>query len=236
MKYEEGKELDLMEYWRVIVNRKGVLFTFAGTVILLVGIYSFTARPKYKPQATLLIGDETSKILSIEDEFGFAGYRSQMREMMFLNTQLTLLKSESLAERVARKLDLIARTEFGAENEENKNLISKVKDFVTFKWLKSKDNGGNGSGIAIDPYTEIIEKLQKGMDFSQIRDTNVLKISYTSSNPILAAEIVNKLAQEFINFSIEKRYATTQQATDFLSEQIVNLREDVASKERELQT
>jgi uncharacterized protein involved in exopolysaccharide biosynthesis len=52
---------------------------------------------------------------------------------------------------------------------------------------------------------------------------------------MLAAEVVNTLAEEFIIFSIERRYETTQKASDFLSEQISGLREDLAAKERELQ-
>ena len=62
-----------------------------------------------------------------------------------------------------------------------------------------------------------------------------MKVSCTFSSAVLAAELVNTLAEEFISFSIEKRYETTQQATDFLSEQIANLREDLAEKEREIQ-
>jgi hypothetical protein len=99
---EPEREFDLMEYWRVIVKRKGILFTFAGTVILLVGIYSFTASPKYQPTATLLIGEEASKTLNIQDEFGFVNYSSQIKEQIFINTQLQLLKSQAMADRVAR--------------------------------------------------------------------------------------------------------------------------------------
>jgi capsular exopolysaccharide synthesis family protein len=230
---EPEREFDLMDYWRVIVKRKGILFTFAGTILLLVGIYSFTAAPKYKPEATLLVGEETSKILSIEDQFGFAGYRSTIKEQIFINTQLQLLKSASLGERVARKLDLLAREEFGAGKEKKKSITQKIKDLVTFQWLRSKKDEGLEN--AADPYEEIVEDLQKAVDVSQIRDTKILKVSYTSKHPRLATEIVNTWADEFIMFSIEKRYETTQQASDFLSEQINQLREDLAAKERELQ-
>jgi capsular exopolysaccharide synthesis family protein len=62
-----------------------------------------------------------------------------------------------------------------------------------------------------------------------------VEVSYRSPYPVLCADIVNTLAEEFIAFSIAKRYETTQQASDFLSEEIDNLREDLAAKERELQ-
>ena len=236
MEYEEERrEMDLMEYWRVIVKRKKVFFVFAGTLIVLIGIYSFAVSPKYKPTASLLIEEDTSKMLSIEDEFGYLGYRSQMRDMIFLNTQLTLLKSISLAERVAIKMDLLSRREFGAGEDSKKNVIGKIKDLVTFKWLKSKKNPGDGEDVLYDPYMEIIEQLQNGIDVSQVRDTKVVKIGYTTPYPVLGTEIINTFAREYIDFYIEKKYQTTQQASDFLGERIVNLREDTAIKERELQ-
>lgn len=232
---EPEREFDLMEYWRVIVKRKRILFTFAGTTILLIGIYSFTAPPKYQPTATLLIGDEASKTLSIEDEFGFVNYSSQIKEQIFINTQLQLLKSQAMADRVARKLDLISREEFGAGKGEKKTLIQKFKALLTFQWLRSKKEEEKIQTALNDSYDKIVRKLQMEMDVSQIIDTKILKVSYTSPHRLLATEIVNTWSDEFIRFSIEKRYETTQRASVFLSEQIGHLREDLAAKERELQ-
>ena len=232
---EERREIDLMDYWRVIVKRKNVLFVFAGTLIVLIGIYSFAVSPKYRPSATLLIEEDTSKMLNMEDEFGFVGYRSQMRDMIFLNTQITLLKSISLAERVAREIDLVSRPEFGAGEELKKSVFEKIKDLLMLRWLRQKKNVEDGEGAVYDPYLAIAESLQRGIDVSPIRDTKVIRISYTSKYPVLATEIVNTYAKEYSNFYIEKKYQTTQQASDFLGERIVNLREEISSKQRELQ-
>ena len=68
---EKKKEVDLMEYWSVIVKRKWVLITFAGSLIFFVGIFSFLAAPKYESTSTLLIEEGTSKILSIDETFGY---------------------------------------------------------------------------------------------------------------------------------------------------------------------
>lgn len=231
---DEHREIDLMEYWRVILKRKHILFIFAGTLIVLMGLYSFLAPSKYKPSASLLIEEDTSKILSIQDEFGLMGYSSQMRDMVFLNTQITLLESDSLAERVAKKLDLLSREEFGAAQESGKGLFARIGDIVTFKWLRSKKDPADGEGLA-DPYRGIIEKMSKALEIAPVKDTKVLRISYTSKHPVLATEIVNTYAQEYINFYIDKKYQTTQQASNFLDERIITLREDVSIKERELQ-
>ena len=220
----EEEEMDLLEYWRVIAKRKWVLITFTGILVLFTGILSFLATPKYKSTATLLIEGERSKILSIEDEFG---YSRNIEDLRSFNTSLKFLKSKSLAERVARKMNLLNRPEFGAGKMQKKNLLAVAKETISFKWIlpeKKAKNDESNSKIRSDPYSGIAESVRESIDVSAIRTTKLVEISCTSYYPVLAANIVNTLAEEFIDFSIEKRFETTQQASDFLSEQISNLR------------
>lgn len=237
MSYEEKRrEIDLMEYWRVIVKRKWVIVTFAGILVFITGVFSFLAVPLYKSTVTLLMEEESSKILSIDETFGYQP--SVGRDLRFYNTQIRLLKSKSLAERVARKMNLLSRPEFGAGRKSKKSMVALAKDILTFKWIKSKKKSKDeklNSLFSSSPYSSIARSVQSNIEVESIRDTKLVEVSFTSPSPILAAETVNTLAKEFINFSIEKRYATTQQASDFLSEQIANLREELATKERELQ-
>ena len=237
MNYEQKKkEFDLWEYWRVIVKRKWVIMSFAGTLIFFVGISSFLATPKYKSTATLLIEEETSKILSLDQTFG---YRSPVfRDLRFFNTQLELLKSKSLVERIATKMNLLSRPEFGEGKKSKNGFVASAKDLISFKWIKSKKKSKNNKSkylLPSNPYSEVVKEVRKGVEIKPIRDTKLVEVSFTSTSPILAANIVNALAEEFRDFSIEKRYETTQQASNFLSEQIANLRKDLTEKERELQ-
>lgn len=234
MDKEERREIDLMDYWRVLVRRKNILFVFAGGLILLIGIYSFTVPPKYRPTATILIGEQKSKMLNVEDEFGFMGYRSQMQDLVYMNTQLNLLQSTSLAQRVVNSMDLLSHPQFGAKEKKGKSVLSFLKDFITFKWLSKKKNEDNISGMR-DPSVELAQSLKKGLTVSPIRDTSIFELSFTSSDPVVATQVVNTFADEFINYSVDIRFKTTQQAKDFLSEQISILREELSAKERELQ-
>jgi capsular exopolysaccharide synthesis family protein len=236
MDFEKQKEekIDLLEYWRIIKKRKWLLVIFTCAVFLLVGIRTFTATPQYKATASLLIEEETSKILSIENEFG---YRSQMSDLRYFNTQLILLRSESLAKRVVQRIDLASHPQFAVSEKPKKNFI---KEIFSFKWLfpKKKPNDQESDGAKQqeeNPYSNIAVAVSKEINLSPIRDTKVVEVSYVSPYPTLAAQLVNTLAEEFINFSIEKRYETTQQASDFLRESIIKLRADLAAKERELQ-
>ncbi|MFW6160944.1 MAG: GumC family protein [Acidobacteriota bacterium] len=233
---EKRREVDLMDYWRVVVKRRWVVIFFAGTLILFTGVFSFLATPKYESSSTLLIEEGTSKILSMEEAFAYQS--PVIRDMTFFNTQLELLKSKSLAERVVEKLKLLSRPEFDPDREKSKNIAASIKDILTLKWLsfkkKSKDEK-TGSMYPRDPYSDVAEQIRNGLEVSPIRDTKLVKVSYTSTSPVLSAEIVNALSEEFINFSVEKRYERTQQASDFLNTQIAVLQEELAEKTQELQ-
>lgn len=234
MDAEKRKEVDLMDYWRVIVKRKWVLIVFAGSLILFTGIFSFLATPQFESKVTLHIEEGTSKILSLEETFG---YQSPVfRDMTFFNTQLELLKSKSLAERVVKKLDLLSRPEF-AGKEKGRSVFATLESVLTLKWISKKKSNREGlpSRYRSSPYSEIAESIQGALKINPIRDTKLVAVSYSSPSPVLSAEIINTLAEEYINFSIEKRYERTQQASDFLNTQIAALQEELAEKTQELQ-
>lgn len=236
MKYEKKQnEIDLMDYWQIVLKRKWILIAFAGSLVVFTGIFSFAAKPQFKSTATLMIEDASARMLSMEESFA---YRTPVfRDLTFFNTQIRLIKSKSLADRVVKKMDLLSRPEFNPENK-NKSLGRKLIGFVTLRWLFSGKKGNNGdleSDYPSNPYSDIARTIRDNIKIDVIRDTKLVEVSYTSSDSRLSAELVNTLAEEFISFSIEKRFENTQQASDFLKEQISTLREDLASKERELQ-
>ena len=230
---ERPREIDLMDYWKVIVRRKWILAIFAGGLIVFTAIFSFLTSPQYRATATLLIEEDTSRILSINEAFGEQA--QVFRDLRGYNTQMQLLKSRSLADRVARKLNLLARPEFGGGQASKRGFLGTIKHLVTLGWLSSsKAPGGENPLFPVNPYSGVVKRLVLGLGINPIKDTKLLELSYTFTSPTLATEIVNTLAEEFITFSFEKRSSTTQQASDWLSEQIDNLRNDLTAKEREL--
>jgi capsular exopolysaccharide synthesis family protein len=232
---QRKKSVDLLDYWRQIVRRRWVVFTFSGALLFFTAVFTFLKTPLYKSKATLLLEENSSKILSLDEAFWDQG--KVVRDLRFLNTQLQLLRSKSLAEQVAKKLNLLARPEFGAGKKSKKGLVSGVKYVLTFQWLSSAKGQEDGLNLplATNPYSDVVALLRDNLEIEMVRDTILVELSFTSPSPAMAAEIANAYAEEFIDFSIQKRYDTTQQASNFLTEQISNLRDDLAAKERELQ-
>jgi len=211
---DEETEINLLEYWQLLLKRKWIVVACVGAAVFFTAVYVFKATPKYRAVSTMMIEEENSRILSIEDEFG---YGRRYPDIRFYNTQIKLLQSKALMERVARKLDLAKHPLFIQENNNKK------------KKRKPKDK------VKTDPYLRLAMVLSAGLEVSPVRDTKLVEVSFTSSDPKFSANLVNTVSEEFVDFYIEKRYQTTQRASQFLEEQIAELRQRLAVKETELQ-
>jgi succinoglycan biosynthesis transport protein ExoP len=238
----EKKEIDIAEIWGVFLKRKWIIISAAAIVIIVAGIISFTQTPLYRSTTTVLIEEPSSGMLNLQDMFN-PYYRSNYIGTYF-NTQLKLLQSRSLAERVARKMNLASRSELRTMGTARKNPLLMVKDFLSFRWIipswiKPKRPGGEGapssSWTPQDPNSMLASMIQGGLIVIPVEETRIVEVSYVSPSPVLAADVVNALAEEFISYSIETRYEATQQASEFLVEQIAQLREELSTKEKELQ-
>ncbi|MBD3414369.1 MAG: polysaccharide biosynthesis tyrosine autokinase [Candidatus Aminicenantes bacterium] len=208
---DEETEINLLEYWHLLLKRKWVVIACVGAAVFFKGVYVFKVTPQYKAVSTMMIEEESSRVLSIEDEFG---YRQSVVDPRFFNTQIKLLSSKALMERVARKLDLVHHPLFEEEGNNKKNSKEKTQ---------------------IDPYTELAEGLKESLEVSPVRDTKLVEVGFKSPDPEFAAQLVNTVSEEFVDFYIEKRFQTTQRASRFLEEQISDLRQRLAVKETDLQ-
>jgi len=231
------KEIDLLEYGRIILKRKWVLITFAAVIVVFVAVLSFTATPLYKATATILIDEPSASMVNIQDVLNTGGYYQTDFLGTYFNTQLKLLTSRSLAERVAKKLDLGARPEFRTARSSRTNPVQAVKGFLSLRWAfpRKKPAAAADAGGAAPAASGTAFAVLGGLDIVPVPETRIVQVSYTSSQPVLAADIVNMLVEEFVRFSVETRYEATKQTSEFLGETVAQLRDDLKRKEETLQ-
>jgi succinoglycan biosynthesis transport protein ExoP len=234
----QRKEIDLLEYGRIVLKRKGTLTAFAAVVLVFVAVLSFTATPLYRATATILIDEPSASLVNIQDVLNYGGYYQTDYLGTYFNTQLKLLTSRSLAERVAKKLDLGTRPEFLSSRRSPAGLFQAVKSFFSLRWALprkrtvSSPAPASADGEASSAYAFAV---LEGLSITPVPDTRIVQVNYTSSHPVLAADIVNTLAEEFVNYSVETRYEATKQTSEFLTETVAQLREDLKRKEEALQ-
>jgi len=236
----QKKEFDLLDIWRIALKRKGIIIAFISVILIFTGMKSMLKTPVYQANASILIEDPNSTQFDIQEILGTSTYGSYSYLGTYFNTQLKLLTSRSLAERVARKIDLKNRSELQSDENQKKSFVQTIKGLFSFSWLRggkkeTESDEDQDEFVYMDPDAQYAFMVLGGLGVSPIEETRLVNLSYTSYYPVLAADIVNAIAEEFINYSVEMRYEATQQASEFLSGQITEVRADLTAKEKELQ-
>jgi capsular exopolysaccharide synthesis family protein len=233
------KEIDLLEYWRIILKRKWVIVTVVALLVAISGIISFTTTPLYEAKVSILIEEPGSGMLTIQEILNSSANNSGDFMGTYFNTQLKILQSRSLAERVVKKMNLGTRSELQAPKNSRQSLLRMVKSVLSFRWLFPKKKqllSADSQPVSTTDSSALYAAIiLDNLSVYPVPDTRLVEIGYRSPYPRLATEIVNALSEEFISYTIESRSEATQQTKEFLSEQIARLRDDLAAKQRELQ-
>jgi capsular exopolysaccharide synthesis family protein len=230
------KEVSILEYWQVILKRKWVIVSVTAVLLAVSGVISFTSTPQYKATVVVLIEDPGSSTRTIQDLFNSSAAAGDWMGPYF-NTQLKIIQSRRLAERVAKKMNLSARSELHAPDNAKRSLLRLVGSALSLRWLfpKKPAPAKPSENLPVaDPSTLYSGFVMDGLSVEPVSETQLVNVSFTSPYPRLSSDIVNTLAQEFIGFSIESRFEATQQTSEFLDAQIARVREELAQKQREL--
>ncbi|MGQ9800354.1 MAG: GumC family protein [Candidatus Saccharicenans sp.] len=202
----ETAEIDLRKYIDIFYRRRWTVISLVLIAAALSLIISFVTRPVYKARGTVMIEKEPN-ILSFEDIFQIETFRDD-----YFQTQYKLLQSRSLADRTIERLKLWEKKEFsGGKNvtaEDLKNPVFRQK---------------------------LVDKFLGRLEVKPIRMTRLVEVAFKAHDPVLASDCVNALFDSFVDMNIEAKYETTEQATEFLSEQIAELKKEISQKEQELQ-
>jgi capsular exopolysaccharide synthesis family protein len=233
------KEIDLLDYWRTILKRKWVIVTVTAVLLAISAVVSFTTTPLFEARTTILIEDLNTGVLTIQDLLNSSSGLNNDWQGTYFNTQLHILQSRSLAERVAKKLNLADRAELKDGRTGRRSLIQMVKSVLSLRWLFGKPAESGPGGTAATPTADASAlyagTVLEGLTVTPVPDTRLVTLAFACPYPRLASDVVNAVAQEYIDFSIESRSETTRQTSDFLAKSISDLRDDLAKKESELQ-
>jgi capsular exopolysaccharide synthesis family protein len=202
------KEVNLLDYWRVVWKRRWTVAAFALIVIAVAAFRTFTVTPTYTAKGTLLIEKEPN-ILTFEEIFQIETFRDD-----YYQTQYKLLQSRALAERAVEELKLSEK--IAAERKPKKGKAAIDPKEPAFR-------------------RSVIDSFLGRIEVKPVRMTRLVEVTFKDSNSEFAADAVNALFDSFIDMNVEAKYAATEQATEFLTGQIASLRAEIESKEKELQ-
>lgn len=214
---EGGDTPLLVRLLRIAMRWKWLLIGAVAVAGILGLVITLLMTPQYTAGATLEIQRESDRIVNVkgvEPETGAS-------DLEFYQTQYGLLRSRSLAERIATDLrlyDNLAFFEmFGADR--------------VVEHLQRRDNSSSGRQDRIRAAGQI---LLDHVDIAPARMSRLVNVAFTSPDPQLSAQIVNAWTTRFIEMTLARRFEATSYARRFLEDRINQLRQRLEQSERAL--
>ena len=181
-----GYELNLEEYWQVIVRRRWIIVFCAVSIGLFSALFTWANQPPALYSSTASIKIEPS--LNIADFFMRGGSSQSFNDM---TTQLVLIQSYALMERVAQRLGMIPAALTSEEIRANPDYVDAVLD------------------------------LKDSVDAEQDGDTGIINISVVSGNANYAKDLAQAVADEFQTFNVEEKNKKVFEAKKFIQQQLI---------------
>ena len=224
-KRADDDEIDLLAYWRILVKRKWLVLGVLGTVVALALVATLMMPPVYRATATLQLDRESLQVVNIEGAAPAEGAAPD-----FLQTQYELLKSRTLAERVANELGIDDQT---------------LERLASATWMQRARAAlrpeADAEGEALDAVAEEEAVLRRGANLVRdnlvvepVRNSRLVRIHYDSTLPAFSARVVNAVADGFISSAIERKFDASSFAGKYLEEQLALAKGRLEESERAL--
>lgn len=252
-------EAHLLDYWRSVRKR---LWLVVGTTVLftmLIAVYMTRKPDIYEAQARVQVDLENTSPVFGNQKNGSVIVSSPVNDPAYFNTQLQILTGPGLLRRVVKTLDVEGNPELikpssmqnrgvwqnalrvvGLDSKDEQFAKSQAGDAVplisTVSSATTREDMMEAKRLA--PYVKELRKELRVDPVKEtrlpIRDTRLIDIRYSHTDPQAAARIINTIADVFVVSNREKRTQTNSTAGEFLQQRIAELQAQIRSGEERL--
>ncbi|WP_334656759.1 polysaccharide biosynthesis tyrosine autokinase [Sphingomonas panaciterrae] len=215
-----AEEMPLVrQYLRIALRWRYVILGVIVASLLIALIVTLLMTPRYTAAATIEVSRESGQVTNFEGVERKEGTADQE----FYQTQYGLLKSRSLAERVATQLRLVDDQKFF-------NLFG-VDDSAPALQLANGRYPASGRAARQRIAGEI---LLGNLGVEPTRMSRLVEIRFTSPDPDLSARIANAWAENFIQTNLERKVQATSYGRNLLQQQLAQQKQRLDESQRQL--
>ena len=190
------------------------------TLMLLgFGYAHYLATPIFTAKSVVVLDTRKQQVVDLQGMMtGLTGESDE------LNTEVEVLRSRGLANKVVEELDLARDPEFNGVLRPP-SLKSQV-----FSWLGAED-------VVRNPETErdaVVSAFLETLSVRNVPASYVFEIAVKSENPGKAALIADTVARRYILNQIEVKFDATEQATAWLTNRVGELKTELEAAEEKL--
>jgi capsular exopolysaccharide synthesis family protein len=193
------REPHLYDYLLILRKHQWLILSFMLAVVSITAIGTFRMQPVYIATSRIEIDRENSNILPFQ---GTDDYMMDLEN--YIETQSKILTSETLALQTIRSGILSGQTDFATDPT-------------------ASDAFATGSLANMKPPPELGAFLAS-LSVKRVPNSRLMDISFESTSPLQAAQIVNAHIKNFIEQNFQSRYEATTRASTWLTDQLNELK------------
>src|SRR3977135_4298350 len=206
-------------YARILRKRLQAVLIVYFILFSVVLIATLKQKPVYRAQALLALQKENPTIQEL--------YELDSVSDAYLRSQYSILGSESLARRVIDHLGLDALGEFNSPKWWSWHKEKKAPAGQVFATGPSRANR--------EVYQRVLERFEDRLNINPVNRRRLGAITCDSHDAELAARVANSMAEKYVEQNLEARWVATQKAADWLSQQLLGVKEKLEGSEEQLQ-
>ena len=212
--------IDLRHYLNLVRRNLLFILLIVGVALALGVLATMLTVPRYVATARVLVEQEAEQIIEGTDLTPATNVWDTDR---FLQTQVDILQSRTLAERVVESGNLAKDDDFFAAM--GVTLVDPAE-------LEGEYAGPKG-------YTKYREELaiglvHGGMGANLPTGSRIIAIDFRGIDPVWSAKLANLFAENFIEANLNRKFDSSAYARQFLADQLQEARTQLEDSEREL--
>ena len=195
------REPHLLDYLMVLRKHQWLVLSFLVTVVTVVTIATYRMQPIYDATTRIQIDQDQNNILPFSST---DSYNIENDLEVYIETQSKILTSQTLAAATVKSLQLDHNPAFGG-HPVNPNTLEEAKP----------DDGLESPALGA---------FLGNLSVKRVPNSRLLDVTFSATDPQLAAKAVNTHIQNFIEQNFRSRYEATTQASNWLAGQLDELK------------
>jgi polysaccharide biosynthesis transport protein len=192
----------------IVLRKRKLILIIAALFALAYGIFKAESQPKlYESYGRIQVRSGSSNEYRVSTVQEYGGDSNAK-----LLSEIEILKSDSLMLTVCREMDLANNADF----------------------LEVKGPVEHASLDDADTRQDTVHRIQSNLHVSIVPKTDIIRISYSSLNPKLSADIVNKVIADYMQHTYQTRFESSQRASVWLSGTLDGLKQEVEASQEQM--
>ena len=201
-------EFNFFDLWKVLRRRRNLMLATVAVIFTLGIAYTFLTPRLYKAEAQLqVLKQDAAAGLSDPAQSSASAAADALDFNLAVQTQVSILRSRTMALRVIHELKLDETRDYQLRN----------------------DAAEEGNALEASPrrLAFVLARFDKRLHADSVAGTRLISITFLDRSPERAAQVVNQLLADFIDYNYQVRFAASTQATGVLRNELQNMKAQV---------